>query len=155
MVALNSTKNRLGTKTESYSRSDSSSARRFLPQDSDTETITPQFGGALVVRDVQGEIEYVQVSRWRRVSAGSKRRIADVVRMEQGNVAVLIEKLSDHPKPASSVWQVYDLDGHLEALVQCSADGRFGVLLDYCVQDVMRLSYSSEQGLEVVETRSL
>ncbi|QDS97618.1 hypothetical protein [Adhaeretor mobilis] len=111
--------------------------------------------GALVVRDATGQVEYVQVSRWRRVSAGPRRRIADVVRMEQGNVAVLIEKQHEKQSSSSSVWQVYDLDGHMEALVQCSADGQFGVLLDYCLRDVSRLSYTREGGLQVIERRSI
>ena len=120
------------------------------PADSLDRTSMPG-SRALVVRDMDGRVKHVQVSRWRRVTAGPRRRIADVVNLQDG-VAVLVEKISgeNDPRVISSAWQAYDTEGRLNAVLQLTADARHALLINYQTRQVCQLQRNDADEMQTV-----
>jgi hypothetical protein len=105
-----------------------------------------------VVRDRQGEIAEVRIGRWRMLAPGPQRRIAEVHELADRRVAVRIERFADSgARPTSEIWQLYDAEGRLDAALQTSADGRFGLLTNYRTREACRLSRNAGGELEAVE----
>lgn len=117
----------------------------------------PRSKSPLIVRNLEGEITHVQISRWRRVTAGPRRRIASVVRLSDG-VAVLIEKTGANPRTggaASCSWQAYDEDGRLTAVMQLAAGNRHALLINYQTRQVCCLVREESGSLKTVDAWSL
>jgi hypothetical protein len=71
-------------------------------------------------------------------------------------VAVKIERLSDGTlRPSSEIWQLYDLEGRLEASMQTTPDGRFAMLTNYQTRLACRLALNARGVLETVESWSI
>jgi len=109
--------------------------------------------GAEVVRDGRGEIVQVRISRWRTLSAGPQRRLAEVRELDGGRMAIRVDRFADSDtRPSSEIWQLYDREGRLEAALQSTPDGKFGVLTDYRTRQACRLVRNEKNELETVET---
>jgi hypothetical protein len=109
-----------------------------------------------VVRDPGGAIQRVRIGPWRFVSAGPQRRIAEVKQLPSDHVAVRIERFAEGgPQASSEIWQLYDLQGRLEAAMQTTPDGNFAVLTNYRTRQVCRMERNGRNELEAVETWSI
>ena len=102
---------------------------------------------ALVVRDMDGRVKHVQVSRWRRVTAGPRRRIADVVNLQDGVAKISGE---NDPRVISSAWQAYDTEGRLNAVLQLTADARHALLINYQTRQVCQLRRNDADEMQTV-----
>ena len=68
-------------------------------------------------------------------------------------VAVRIERFADDgATPSSEIWQLYNLDGHLEAALQTTPDGKFAMMTNYRTRQACRLVANSQGDLQPVET---
>ncbi len=110
-------------------------------------------GAVEVSRDRQGQITDVRIGRWRTLNSAPHRRVADVRELACQRVAVKIERLTDRSLPPSSeIWQLYDLEGRLEASMQTTPDGRFAMLTNYQTRLACRLALNARGVLETVES---
>jgi hypothetical protein len=106
----------------------------------------------VVRRNNCGEIVDVQIGRWRVVAATENRRLAEVRELACGRVALRIERFADNAmRPTSEIWQLYDLDGRLEAALQTTPDGKFAMLTNYRTRQACRLSADQQGNLKPVE----
>ena len=106
-----------------------------------------------VVRERSGEITEVRIGRWRILTRAPQRRLAEVRELACRRVAVRIERFADSDaRPTSEIWQLYDFDGRLEAALQTTPDGRFGLLTNYLTRQSCRLHRNAQGELEAVET---
>jgi hypothetical protein len=79
--------------------------------------------------------------------------LAEVRHLAGQRVAVRVERFADNAsRPSSEIWQLYDLEGRMEAALQCSPDGKFGLLTNYRTRQAWRLVLSKNNELEPVET---
>ena len=105
-----------------------------------------------ICRDGKNEITQVRIGRWRALTGGPQRRLAEVRELDCQRVAVRIERLADNgQRPTSEIWQLYDLEGRLEAALQSSPDGAFALLTNYATRDACRLVRNRNGELETVE----
>jgi hypothetical protein len=112
--------------------------------------------GADVSRNRQGEIEHVRIGRWRVLDAAPQRRLAEVRELSCERVAVKIQRFAENGVlPSSEVWQLYHIDGRLEAALQTTPDGRFALLTNYLTRQVCRMTRNSQGELETVESWSI
>jgi hypothetical protein len=112
--------------------------------------------GLQVLRGHDGEIISVRIGRWRVIAAGAQRRLAEVQKLAGGQIAVRIERFADGgDRPSSEIWQLYDLDGRLEAAMQTSPDTKFALVTDYRSRLACRLVRNQNNELEPVETWSI
>jgi hypothetical protein len=108
--------------------------------------------GVEVLRDGQDEIAQVHIGRWRVLTSGPQRRIAEVREIGCERVVVRLERFADNgAHPSSEIWQLYDRQGRLEAALQSALDGRFAMLTDYVTRQGSRLAQNSRGELEAVE----
>ena len=108
--------------------------------------------GVEVVRDGKNEITEVRIGRWRTLKAGPQRRLAEVRELACQQVAVRIERFADNgQRPTSEIWQLYDLEGRLEAALQTTPDGAFALLSNYVTRQACRLMRNQSGELETVE----
>jgi hypothetical protein len=106
-----------------------------------------------IFRDGQNGITQVRIGRWRNLTAGPQRRLAEVRELDCQRVAVRIERFADNgQRPTSEIWQLYDLEGRLEAALQSSPDGAFALLTNYATREACRLVRNRNGDLETVET---
>lgn len=113
-------------------------------------------GSVEVSRDRQGQITEVQIGRWRTLTSAPHRRLAEVRELACQRVAVKIERLSDNSlRPSSEIWQLYDIEGRLEAAMQTTPDGRFAMLTNYRTRLACRLALNARGVLETVESWSI
>jgi hypothetical protein len=113
----------------------------------------PRAGDVEIRKAPGGDILKVRIGQWRVLTAGAHRRLAEVRELSCRRVAVLIEKLADNGnRPACEIWQLYDLDGRLEASLQSTSDGRFAMLTNYRTRQACRLAADSAGDLRAVET---
>jgi hypothetical protein len=111
------------------------------------------FSGVEISRGRTGHIDEVRVGRWRVLTASAGRRIADVRELGCRRVAVKIERFVDSgPMPSSEIWQLYDLEGRLEASMQTTLDGKFAMLTNYRTRQVCRMQTDDRGALQPVET---
>jgi hypothetical protein len=104
-------------------------------------------------KDAHGALLEVRIGSWRVIAAGSNRRLAEVRELGCQRVAVRIEKFADNgATPSSEIWQLYRLDGRLEAAMQTTPDGRFALLTDYRTRQACRLVADARGELRTVET---
>jgi hypothetical protein len=103
--------------------------------------------------DADGALVEVRIGRRRVIAAGSNRRLAEVRELGCQRVAVRIEKFADNgATPSSDIWQLYRLDGRLEAAMQTTPDGQFALLTDYRTRQACRLVADAHGELRTVET---
>jgi hypothetical protein len=108
--------------------------------------------GPAIYQDRNGEITQVRIGRWRVLSAAPQRRLAEVRELAAQRIAVRIERFADScDRPTSEIWQLYDLEGRLEAALQSTPDGRFGLLTNYRTRETCRLVRNAQGELETVE----
>jgi len=53
---------------------------------------------------------------------------------------------------ASEIWQLYDLEGRIEASLQSTTDGRFALLTNYQTRQACRMIKNRSVELEAVES---
>jgi hypothetical protein len=112
--------------------------------------------GYEVVRNRDGGIASVRIGSWRELTAGPQRRLAEVRQLTGERVAVRIERFADGgDRPTSEIWQLYDLQGRLDAAIQTTPDGKFAVLTNYRTRQSCRLVRNAQGELETVETWSI
>ena len=100
-----------------------------------------------------GEILAVRIGRWRVLEAQNNRRLAEVRELGCRRVAVRIERFADGGvAPSSEIWQLYNLDGQLEAALQTSMEGKFALLTNYRTREACRLTADGAGQLRPVET---
>lgn len=100
-----------------------------------------------------GAIARVRIGRWRVIVANEQRRLAEVRELGCGRVAIRIERFADSsPQPSSEIWQLYDLDGRLEAALQTTPDGKFALLTNYRTRQACRMVANDVGDLRAVET---
>lgn len=110
-------------------------------------------GSVRIAADGQGEIKKVQIGRWRVLSAAADRRVVEVRELGCRRVAVRVERVTGNQgEPSSEVWQLYNLDGRLEAALQSTPDGRFAMLTNYRTRQACRMSADAQGQLRVVES---
>jgi len=110
-------------------------------------------GGVQISRDRLGQIATVQIGRWRTLASAPQRRLAEVRELSGHRVAVKIERLGQGTHlPSSEIWQLYDLEGRLEAAMQTTPDGRFAMLTNYRTRQACRLALNVRGVLQTVET---
>lgn len=98
-------------------------------------------------------IACVRIGRWRTVTAGENRRLAEVRELGCRRVAVRIERFADDGRtPSSEIWQLYNLDGRLEAALQTTPDGKFAMMTNYRTRQACRLAANGQGELQAVET---
>jgi hypothetical protein len=108
--------------------------------------------GVEVFRDGQDEISQVRIGRWRVLTAGLQRRVAEVRELCCERVAVKLERFADvGSKPTSEIWQLYDREGRLEAALQSTPDGRFAILSNYVTHQACRLVRANSGEMQTVE----
>jgi hypothetical protein len=99
-----------------------------------------------------GEIASVRIGRWRVLTAGPQRRLAEVRELPNDRIAVRIDRYADGgDRPSSEIWQLYDLEGRLEAAMQSTPDGNFALLTNYQTRQASRLVRNQQNELETVE----
>jgi hypothetical protein len=104
-------------------------------------------------KDEAGGLVEVRIGRWRVIAAGTGRRLAEVRELGCQRVAVRIEKFADNgTAPSSEIWQLYHLDGRLEASMQTSPDGKFALLTNYRTRQACRLVANARGELQPAET---
>lgn len=104
-------------------------------------------------REPGGAIRRVRIGRWRVLNAGQNRRLAEVRELGCRRVAVRIERLADGgDRPSSEIWQLYDLDGRLEAALQTTLDGKLAMLTNYRTREACRLAAAANGEMRPVET---
>lgn len=103
-------------------------------------------------RNADGEIRCVRIGAWRTVSSGPQRRLVEVRRLDDVRVAVRLERLADGDYASSEIWQLYHVDGRLEAAMQSAPDGSFAVLTNYQTRQACRLVRGASGQLESVES---
>jgi hypothetical protein len=109
-----------------------------------------------VIRDRDGAIASVRIGRWRVLAAAPQRRVAEVKELASERIAVRIERFTDAgDRPSSEIWQLYDLEGRLEAAMQTTPDGKFALLTNYQTRQACRLVRNLRNELETVETWSI
>ena len=109
--------------------------------------------GVEVRKNHDGFITDIRIGRWRKLSATEDRRLAEVRELSCGRVAVLIERLADDGRtPSSEIWQLYDLEGRLNAALQTTPDGRFAMITNYQTRQACRLVANPQGELQAVET---
>src|SRR5262249_17478829 len=105
-----------------------------------------------VHRNSHNEITQVRIGRWRTLASSAERRLVDVRELACQRVAVKIERVLDSAdRPSSEIWQLYDLEGRLEAAMQTTPDGRFAMLTNYRTRQACRLAANGRGVLETVE----
>jgi hypothetical protein len=106
-----------------------------------------------VSRGPDDSIIEIRIGRWRVLTEGPNRRLAEVHPTPGGRVAVRIERFADCGAVVTSqIWQLYDRDGRLDASIQSSPDGRFALLTNYRTREACRLSANAAGELQCVET---
>ena len=84
-------------------------------------------------RDASGELRHVRIGEWRVIAASHNRRIAEVreLRLCQ-RVAIRIE-LGDALSfaPTCTIWELYNLEGRLVAMLQTAGKQDFWLATDY------------------------
>lgn len=105
----------------------------------------------VVCRTPDGSIREVQIGRWRIVTASAERRLCEVRELSCGRVAVRIERPT-HGGSLSEIWQLYELDGRLDAAMQVAPDGKFAMLTNYRTRQASRLMADGNGALRTVET---
>jgi hypothetical protein len=109
-----------------------------------------------VFRDRSGTIASVRIGRWRMLAAAPQRRVAEVKELACERIAVRIERFADGgDRPSSEIWQLYDLEGRLEAAMQTTPDGKFALLSNYRTRQACRLVRNQQNELQAVETWSI
>jgi hypothetical protein len=109
-----------------------------------------------VVRDNQNEIRQVRIGRWRVLAAAPQRRVVEVKQVGSQRIAVRIERFADQgPTATSQIWQLYDREGRLEAALQSTPDGQFGILTDYVSRQSCRLVRNQTGEFEATDEWSL
>jgi hypothetical protein len=104
-------------------------------------------------RNADGQLTEVRIGRSRVITAGPNRRLAEVRELGCQRVAVRIETFPDiRSTPSSEVWQLYRLDGRLEASMQTTPDGRFALLTNYRTRQACRLVVDERGELRPAET---
>jgi hypothetical protein len=99
-----------------------------------------------------GFITEIRIGRWRTLRAKPNHRLAEVRELSSGSVAVLIDRLADDARtPSSEIWQLYDLEGRLNAALQTTPDGRFA-RTNYQTRQACRLAANPQGELQAVET---
>jgi hypothetical protein len=112
--------------------------------------------GHEVIRNRDGDIASVRIGPWRELTAGPQRRLAEVRELAQERIAVRIERFADGGnRPTSEIWQLYDLQGRLDAAIQTTPDGKFAVLTNYRTRQSCRLVRNAQGELETAETWSI
>jgi hypothetical protein len=109
-----------------------------------------------ITRTRGGEIQQVRIGRWRILTAGTQRRLAEVRELPGDRVAVRIERLPDGGNhPTSEIWQLYDREGRMLAAMQSSTDGRFAMLSNYQTRQACRLVRNGKNEMQVAESWSI
>jgi hypothetical protein len=104
-------------------------------------------------KEPNGSIRRVRIGRWRVLTAGENRRLAEVRQLGCRRVAIRIERFADGgDRPSSEIWQLYDLDGRLEAALQTTPDGKFAMLTNYRTREACRLVAGASGEMRTVET---
>lgn len=110
-------------------------------------------GGVEVNRSGDGAIVQLRMGRGRTLHPGPQRRLAEVRELADERVAVRIERFANGgAHPSSQIWQLFDRDGHLEASLQCTPDGKFALVTNYRTRQTCRLIRNRFNELETVET---
>ena len=85
-----------------------------------------------VYRDARGIIRHVRIGPWRIIAASKSRRIAEVRDLTCGRVVVRIERGNASQGIApSTIWELYNLEGHLLALLQSVPDQDIWLATDF------------------------
>lgn len=109
--------------------------------------------GVRIRRGADGAIVSVRIGRWRALTASSTRRLTEVRELGDQRVAVRIERFADGAaSPTSEIWELYNLEGRLEASMQTTPDGKFGMLTNYRTRYSSRLAANADGRLRSIET---
>jgi hypothetical protein len=112
--------------------------------------------GVQVYRDGHGKIIHVRIGRWRVLTAAPHRRISEVRELSCDRVAVKIDRFTEPGGlPSSEIWQLYDMEGRLEASIQTTTDGKFALLTNYRTRQACRLAANQRGELVTVESWSI
>ena len=85
-----------------------------------------------ILRDAMGEITSVRIGRWRELTSSPSRQIVEVRPVALGRVAVKLQQSqADSDAACLMVWQLYDLNGRLLALLQSSGKDQPWVATKY------------------------
>jgi hypothetical protein len=110
-------------------------------------------GDVEIRRAPAGAILEVHIGQWRVLTSTDHRRLAEVRELSCGRVAVRIEKLADETgHPASESWQLYTLEGRLEASLHTTVDSQLAILSNYRTRQACRMTSDSQGSLRPVET---
>jgi hypothetical protein len=106
-----------------------------------------------ILRDPGGAIRRVRIGPWRVLTTGENRRLAEVRELGGRRVAVRIDRFAEGgDRPSSEIWQLYDLDGRLEASLQTTPDGKLAMLTNYRTREACRLVAAANGEMRPVET---
>lgn len=156
MVAFNCSRRMAKHDEGSFSPMDALTRDRSVPIDSVLRAASSHRAAEHVElrKDSQGGIVEIRIGRSRVIAASATRRLAEVRQLGRQRVAVRIEKYADNGglAPSSEIWQLYGVDGRLEAAMQTTPDGRFALLTDYRTRQACRLVADAQGELRTVET---
>lgn len=98
----------------------------------------------------------MRIGPWRVLTTTDQRQLAEVRELSCGRIAVRIEKFAGETDlAASEIWQLYSLEGRLEASLHTTADGQFAMLANYQTRQVCRLTTDPQGDLCPVEMWSI
>jgi len=83
-------------------------------------------------RDAGRDIRHVRIGGWRVIAASKARRIAEVLPLICGRVAVRVDR--EDPKNREllgTTWELYDLQGHLLSMLQTLPGEEFWLATDF------------------------
>jgi len=155
VVAFNSSRRVAKHASGAHSALEALTLDQGLPLDSELHAASSHRAADYVEfhRDSDGGLAEVRIGRWRVITAGASRRLAEVRELGCQRVAVRIEKFADNgATPSSEIWQLYRLDGRLEAAMQTTPDGKFALLTNYRTRQACRLVADTQGELRTVET---
>ena len=83
-----------------------------------------ELGGLHVRRNADDQIDSVRIGAWRVLNSSKTRQIVGVRQLEeQQRIAVQIELADPFSlNPITTVWEIYDLQGHMESMLQSTDD---------------------------------
>ena len=88
--------------------------------------------GVELYRDARGVIRHVRIGAWRVIATSQSRTIAEVRDLACSRVAVRIERADATSRISrGTIWELYDLEGHLLAMLQNVPDQNVWLGTDY------------------------
>jgi hypothetical protein len=103
-------------------------------------------------RDASGVIRHVRIGPWRVIASSKSRSIVDVRDLACGCVVVRTQrKDAALHVPRSTTWELYNLEGHLLAMLQNVPDQDLWLATDFQTHQVSRPNAETRTLLSVLE----